>query len=96
MTTILKRWTKQTPDRQDFDVDFSDYMTGHTDGPASYTVSSDSGLTVTHERSGNVVKLWAEGGTNEQDYRVAVTMTTTGGRVKQADVIIEVRDAGRS
>jgi hypothetical protein len=60
MTTILKRWTKQTPDRQDFDVDFSDYMTGHTDTPASYTVSSDSGLTLTHEQSGSVVKLWAD------------------------------------
>lgn len=96
MTTILKRWVKQTPDRQDFDVDFSDYMTGHSDTPASYAVSSDSGLTLTHDRSGNIVKLWAEGGAPDQDYRVAVTMTTTGGRVKQADVVIEVRDAGRS
>lgn len=90
---ILAVFTKQTLETQDFDIDFTPYLTEHSDSPSSYTVGADAGITIdSHSRTGNVVKVWVSSGENGVTYKITVTMTTAGGRVREADVKVKFRD----
>ena len=90
--TILAKFEKQPADKQDFDIDFSDWLTGLSDVAASHTVTADTGITITSTLSGGVVKVWASGGTDGVTYKVTATLTTTGQRIKQAEIKIKVKE----
>lgn len=90
---ILAVFSKQTHEVQDYDVDFTPYLTEHVDTPVSYTVVAEAGITIdSHSRTGNVIKVWVSGGENGVTYKITVTMTTAGGRVREADVKVKFRD----
>lgn len=90
---ILAVFSKQTHEVQDYDVDFTPYLTEHVDTPVSYTVEAETGITIdSHSRTGNVVKVWVSGGVDGSTYKITVTMTTAGGRVREADVKVKFRD----
>jgi hypothetical protein len=94
--SILARFEKQPIDEQDFDIDFSEWLADMSDtapGPAGFTVEADAGLTVLAGTLTNgVVKVWTAGGTDGTTYKVTVTVTTTGNRVKQAEIKIKVKE----
>lgn len=90
---ILEKFTKQPADVQDYDISFVEYLAALSDTAASYTATVASGITmITSARIGGVIKVWLSGGLDGQAYKITVTLTTTGGRVKQAEVIIKVRE----
>lgn len=90
---ILAVFSKQTHEVQDFDIDFTPYLTGHTDTPSSYTLASEPGITIdSHSRTGNVVKVWVSGGMDGETYKITATMTTIGGRVKEGDIKVKIKD----
>jgi len=41
---------------------------------------------------GKVLKLWVSGGTNGVSYKVTARVTSTGGRVKEVEFKVKVRD----
>lgn len=94
--TILAKFEKQPADIQDFDIDFTEWLTGMSDtapGPAGLTVEIESGLTLVAQQLLNgVVKVYVSGGTNGVTYKITATVTTAGGRVKQAEIKVKVKE----
>ena len=94
--TILAKFEKQPADVQDFDIDFTDWLTGMLDtapGPGGLVVVADEGITIiTTVLSNGVVKIWTSGGTDGATYKVTATLTTAGGRTKQAEIKVKVKE----
>jgi hypothetical protein len=42
--------------------------------------------------AGGVVKVFVSGGVDGVDYKVSATITTAGGRIKQGDFVVKVRE----
>ena len=96
MTT---KFIKQPADVQDYDIDYSPWLTklGDTiqsftavaeaiDGAESPPVLDESVLV------GNRVKVWMTGGVDGAAAKVTVTVTTAGGRVKQHEIVLKVKE----
>lgn len=93
--SVLAKFTKQPADVQDFDIDFSEWLGGFlpVDTAFSHTVVVETGITLgAHVLSGDVVKVWLSGGTDGVTYKITATVVTTGGRTKQAEIAIKVRE----
>ncbi len=90
---ILERFPKQPADVQDYDIDFTEYLDGLTDTAAIAVVEAEAGITVvSHSIVGKVVKVWLSGGTSGRKYKVTIRLTTTGGRTKEVEILIIVRE----
>ena len=93
--TILAKFEKQPADVQDFDIDFTEWLTGMVDtapGPEGLTVVADSGLTIVATRLlDGYVKVWTAGGVDGTTYKITATVTTIGNRVKQAEIKVKVK-----
>ena len=93
MTAILGKFSKQSSEVLDYDVDFTDWFSNRTDTPASFTATAETGIAVVSSaRSGNVVKTILSGGTNGTKYKVTIRMTTSANLVKEADFTVTVKD----
>ena len=91
--TVLARFQKQPADRQDYDIDFTDYLAALADEGESVVTTAEPGITLlAYNLNNGVVKVWLEGGTDGQTYKVTVTLTSKGGRVKQAEIKIKVKE----
>lgn len=97
----MDKFRKQPAEVLDYVVDASEWLptadtiqsavviptvySGSETSPAlavdSYDISSDS------------VRVWLSGGTENIDYKVTVRMTTVGGRVKEHEFRIQIREA---
>lgn len=90
---ILAKFVKQPADIQDYDIDFNEYLTANSDTAASHTSTVDAGITKQSSvMADGVVKVWLSGGTSGETYKVTVTVTTTAGRVKQAEIAVKVKE----
>jgi len=90
---VLARFTKQPVEIQDYDVDFTDYLTALADTAVSHVVAVETGLTLMASNlSAGVVKVFVSGGVDGTQYKVSATITTAGGRVKQGDIMIRVKE----
>lgn len=91
--TILGKFTKQPVEVQDYDIDFTEYLAGQNDAALSHTVLAESGLSVLSSAlTAGVVKVFVSGGLDGNSYKVSATVTTAGGRVKQGDILVRVRE----
>jgi hypothetical protein len=89
----LRKFDKQPIEEQDYDFDFSEYLELHNDVIQNLAVAVETGLTLgAYSHSLGVVKVWISGGEDGEQYKVSATVTTVGGRVKQGDLIIRVRE----
>jgi hypothetical protein len=95
--TILAKFEKQPADIQDFDIDFTEWLAGMSDtapGPTGLTVDIETGLTLVAQQLLNgVAKVYTSGGTDGVTYKITATVTTTGGRVKQAEIKVKVKES---
>lgn len=90
----LAKFTKQPAETQDYDIDFVDYLEFHNDLPLSFSVTAGAGLVVASAAlMGSAVKIFVTGGEDGEEYKVSATLTTQGGRVKQGDILIRVKEA---
>lgn len=93
MTQLLGRYVKQSAEILDYDVDFSEWMEGRTDTPASFIVVAEDGITVVGSSlTGNVVKVVLSGGVAESSYKITVRLTTSLGLVREADFKVSIKD----
>jgi hypothetical protein len=91
--SILGKFNKQPIEVQDYDIDFTSYLEGFNDVALSHVAAAEAGLEILgSSRSEGVVKVFVSGGTDGVSYKVSVTVTTQGGRVKQGDILIKVRE----
>lgn len=94
----ISQFTKQTSENLDYTFDFSPWMLLYPGDsvPASLdasVITADSGITVgTKAHNGNAVVQFLSGGVDGQDYEVHCVLTSTQGRVKEADLLIRVRN----
>lgn len=90
---ILAKFEKQPADVQDFDVDYSEWLTGLSDTILSGSATAEAGITLDkHEIVSGAVKVWLSGGTNGIAYKITTTVITVGGRTKQAEIIVKVKE----
>ena len=92
---LLGTVTKQPLDRIDFDVDFSEWLTergGDALGTVAGKVSDPALLLIGRSHDGSKVKQWIEGGEDGGIYTVTLTATTNGGRVKEVEIRVRVRE----
>ena len=100
---VLGKFIKQPTEVIDYDIDFSQFLTegdtlvtvGDPPVPIPLDVSvTPAGLVIggTYVRNGTVVKQWLSGGTVGERYKVTLTVTSGGGRVKQVEFIVRVKD----
>jgi len=90
---IMDKFDKQPDEVQDYDIDFNEYLTAMADTGASHTVTADTGITLDSSTlTAGVVKVWLSGGSHRTNYKITVTLTTTGGRIKQHEILIRVRE----
>ena len=84
---------KQPVEIQDYDIDYSQWLTTG-DNVQSATVTVDpAGLTIGGVMINDPrVKVWLSGGTNGVTYKVTVTATTADGRVKQDEFKLKVKE----
>lgn len=101
----LDKVEKQPADTQDYDADYSAYLDDLGDTGATATVVAATGITVDSHSVitstakhavagvvGGVVKVWFSGGTSGTTYKVTVALTTTGGRIREFDFNVSVKD----
>ena len=85
-------YDKYVKEVQDYDIDFSKWLSTFSDSISGYTLKSDVVIAVvSSNRTGNIVKIWLASGTSGQSYDITVLGNTTGGRTKAAGITIKVR-----
>ena len=90
---ILATFTQQPAETLDYDVDFTDFLLGASDTAASFTVTPESGITVVSSSlASGAVKVWITGGVSGSRYKITIRLTTTGGRVKEDEIVIRVKE----
>jgi hypothetical protein len=89
----LDKYTKQPADTEDFDISFVDYLIARDDTGSGLTVAVDDGITlVSSNLVAGVAKVWLSGGTTGTTYKITATLTTTGGRIKQHEILVKVKE----
>ena len=92
----MNLFQKQPGDQLDYDIDFSDWfpdddsitgVTAESDVPDDLTIVSASVAS-----SGLTVKIWVAGGVNGETYKITATVSTAGGRIKELEFKIRVRE----
>ena len=91
----VKVFEKQPVEVLDFFFDFRNWLTSKSDTPASYEVTAQPGVNVASHNmlTPGVVQVFMSGGTHAARYKVTCDMLTTGGRTKQAEFVLKLKDA---
>lgn len=90
---ILGKFVKQPADVLSYDFDYTPWLEDLDDTIVSHTMVIEPGATiVTHARQAGVIRVFVAGGTDGQQYKVTCTATTAGGRVKQAEIVIKIKE----
>lgn len=101
---ILGTFIKQPAENLDYDIDFSEFLssgdtlqtTGTPPVPNPLSVTTTpAGIAVGSTfviKDGKAIKQWLSGGTNGVKYKITLTATTNGGRIKQVEFVVRVKD----
>lgn len=96
---IIGKVFKQPVEVQDYDIDFTEWLASVVDvapGPATnnnLSIVAPAGITLmSYTLITGVVKLWVSGGTDGVSYKIVVTLTSVGGRIKQVELQIKIKD----
>ena len=92
--SILETYEKQPDEVQDYDIGVLDWLTANADSLASFVVTTDVGITQPTIASygSDAIKIWVAGGVDGETYKVTCTISTVGGRVKQVELKIKVKE----
>lgn len=91
---ILEKFAKQPLDVQDYDVSYVEWLESLSDTAVLGVAVAEPGITLeAFGMSGGVIKVWLSGGTTGASYKVTTTLTTAVGRVKEAEIVIKVKES---
>lgn len=90
----MNLFTKQPADQLDYDLDFSEWLTGDDTITGVEAVSSvpEELVILSASIAGSTVKVWVNGGVAGATYKVTATISTAEGRIKELEFKIRVRD----
>lgn len=90
----MQTYTQQTRDELDYDVDFTRWLPdGDTITSATAAPHIEGELEVVAAQAvGGVVKVWIKGGVDGKTYIITVLISTEGGRVKEIEFKLRVKD----
>jgi hypothetical protein len=88
---------QQPVEVKDYTIDYTDWLLVQKDSITNVETSvrdaPDSALKVNSANySSNGVLLWISGGLDGSSYQLQVTITTTGGRVDQSELVIKIKE----
>lgn len=95
----LARFTKQPSERKRYSIDYSDWLdTGETISAVTFLPSpvATGGLEIDASSitpSGTSVVFFANYGVSGTTYTVTVTVTTSGGQIKEDEILFSVRES---
>lgn len=102
---ILAKFGKQPAEVMDFQFDFTDWLADRTDTivgtpvvtsalvPASPPIADTTPLVIgSVAELGGIVRYFTSGGTDKCKYEITCTFFTNGGRTKQDEVILAVKE----
>lgn len=91
---IIGVHTKQPSEKEDYDIDYREWLT-EGDNVLDANVSvSPSGLTVESVYILDPrVKIWLSGGDSGVTYKVTVVVNTADGRIKEVEFKVKVKDS---
>lgn len=96
---ILGTFDKQPGEKLDYDIDFSDWIPSSdqiVSAIVAVEIAPDAALLVdspaTIQPGGKAVKVWVEAGTHGKTYQVNVVATTSGGRIKEVEFRLRVKE----
>lgn len=91
--TVIATFEKQPVEVMDYDVNCNAWLTSLSDTILSVSATVDSGITlVSCSHLSGIVKTWLSGGSDGVTYKVTLLITTSGGRVKQTEFNVRVKD----
>jgi len=99
--TVLGKFTKQPVEVLDYQFDFTDWLADRADnitGTPPVVASVLSGTSTTPltisgiATASGIVRFFASGGTNGCKYEISCTITTAGGRVKQEEMVLTIKE----
>lgn len=92
---ILGVFIQQPHEVLDYDFDFSEWLP-EADTIISATAVADPGITlgstIIDPATQKIVKQWVSGGTSGVTYKIQITADTAGGRVKEVEFKVRVRE----
>ena len=96
----IKTFIKQPGDVEVYEIDWAaKYLAGTGDTAGNLlALSADTGVTVTPETpvgapvAGGVLRVRVQGGANGQSYKITARLGTSGGREKEADILVQVAE----
>lgn len=90
----LGTFIKQPVDVADYDILYTDWLSeGDQLVLANYLVEPNTDLAVNNlDIVGDRLKIWVAGGVSGASYKLTCTVTTLGGRVRQDEFKIKVKD----
>ena len=85
---------KRAVDVLAYNVDFTPWLTALSDVSSAFFVYVPVGLTQPYAATLNngVVTFWLSGGVDNTKYTVLITLSTTGGRIKEEKLFIKVQE----
>lgn len=91
---IIGAFTKQPGDTLDYDIDYTQWLVAGDEVTSAVAAAAPSGLTLVSVSEGvpDVVKVWVSGGTSGVRYKVTVITSTKGGRVKEDEFLLTVKE----
>jgi len=91
---IIGAIIQQPSDNMDYDIDVTKLVgtAGDTLSAVSAT-STPAGLSVIAVKVDSTTgKVWVTGGTAETQYKIEVNFTTTNGRIKQDELVVQIKE----
>lgn len=87
------KYVKQPAEVLDYPFDFTEYLQEANDVAVSHTVVASDGINVVSSTlARGIVRAFVSGGESGRTYKVSATVTTQGGRVKQLDIQLKVKE----
>lgn len=91
---VVGKPTRQPNEVQDYDIDFSEWMpSGDTIASVALSCSPTATIPPSYAVSGKVVKVWTyQSMVAGTTYKITVSVTTNDGRVKEAELLVKVKE----
>lgn len=87
---------QQPSEREDYDIDFTDWFPANdpiiTAAVSHTPISTTNDLVLSYAISTPLVKVWVNGGANKVNYVVTVSAQTAGGRSKEVELKVKIKD----
>lgn len=97
---ILEKFSKQPFEVKDYDIDYSEWLSGMSDtlsnvtatvvcltDPADTSLAINSVIVATY-----AAKFWVAGGTDGKKYKLTSRATTAGGRIDESELIFSIKE----